>query len=67
MKHKHNYALRQYEGFRTRQSLDTLENNKEAKEVREAKVTKITLEKLLRIIVYMVKKIWLTSKIITNL
>ena len=55
---KHKYALRQYENFRTRQSLETLENNKEAKDVREAKLTKIAVEKLLRITVYMVKKNW---------
>jgi hypothetical protein len=55
---KHQYAVRQYEEFRTRQSLECLERSKESKEVREAKVTHIALEKLLRITVFMVKKHW---------
>ena len=55
---KHEYAVRQYEEFRARQTLEGLERSKEAKEAREAKVTNIALEKLLRITVFIDKKHW---------
>ena len=55
---KHEYAVKQYEDFKSRQTLKTLEKNKEAKEIRNSKVTELALEKLLKIVVFMVQQHW---------
>ena len=56
---KHDYAVKkQYEEFKSRQTIATLEKKKEAKAIHAMEVTEQALEKLMKITVFMVKKHW---------
>ena len=55
---KHDYAVKQYEEFKSRQTIATLEKKKEAKAIHTTEVTEQALEKLMKITVFMVKKHW---------
>ena len=55
---KHEYAVKEYEGFKSRQTIERLEKKKEANEVHASEVTELALEKLMKITVFMVKKHW---------
>jgi hypothetical protein len=55
---KQDYAIRQYEEFKLRHTLETLHKQKEANKLRESEVTELALEKLMKITVFMVRKFW---------
>ena len=55
---KHIYAVKQYQTFKSTQTIQALDHKRKAKAIRESEVTELALEKLLRITVFMVKKHW---------
>ena len=55
---KHLYAVNQYEDFKSRHTIESIEKRREANEIHESGVTELALEKLMKITVFMVKKHW---------